>query len=350
MHFGRAHRKVRPPQPPMFPLLAIPFLLVVAGCSTSPTESDGTPGARAVVATVGGQQITREQLEERIRGRLVELDIERYEALKEGLDDLVDDMLLESEAKGRSLSVDALLDAEVEKKITAPTDADVQRFYAENQNQLGGQPLEDLKQSIELYLRQQRNAEQRDAFVDGLRKARGVTILLKPPTIAVQAEGPTRGPANAPVTIVEFSDFGCPYCRRAAATLEQVLETYGEKVRLVYRHYPLQPNSQRAAEAASCANESGKFWPYHDLLFANPDAHADADLKRYAKDVGLEEGAFTTCLDSGQGTKVVERDTADGDAAGVTGTPSFFINGRPLSGALPYDAFKQAIEEALAKT
>lgn len=334
----------------MLPLLAIPVLFIVAGCSTSPTDPDGKAEARTVVATVGGQQITREQVEERIRGRLVELDIERYEALKEGLDDLVDDMLLESEAKARNVSVDALVDAEVSGKIAAPTDADVQRFYAENQSQLGGQPIEDLKQSIEQYLGQQRNAERRDAFVDGLREARGVTILLKPPTIPVRAEGPSRGPTNAPVTIVEFSDFGCPYCRRAATTLEQVLETYGEKVHLVYRHYPLQPNSQRAAEAASCANENGKFWPYHDLLFANQDAHADTDLKRYAKDVGLDEQTFATCLDSGRGTEVVERDTADGDAAGVTGTPSFFVNGRPLSGALPYDAFKQAIEEALAKT
>jgi protein-disulfide isomerase len=334
----------------MSPFLAIPLLVVLAGCSKAPTDSKGTPETPTVIATVGGQQITREQVEERIRGRLVELDIERYEALKEGLDDLVDEMLLESEAKARNLSVDALVDAEVSNKIAAPTDADVQKFYTENQSQLGGQPLEDLKQSIELYLRQQRNAEQREAFVDGLRAARGVTVLLKPPTIPVRAEGPTRGPVNAPVTIVEFSDFGCPYCRRAAATLEQVLESYGEKVRLVYRHYPLQPNSQRAAEAASCANENGKFWPYHDLLFANQNAHADADLKRYAKDVGLDEQIFATCLDSGRGSKIVEQDAADGDAAGVTGTPSFFINGRPLSGALPFDAFKQAIEEALAKT
>jgi predicted DsbA family dithiol-disulfide isomerase len=329
--------------------LVIALVILVAGCSTSPTESDGEGKARVVVATVGGQEITREQVEERIRGRLVELDIERYEALKEGLDDLLDETLIESEAKARNVSVDALMDAEVSSKITAPTDADVERFYTENQSQLGGQSLGDLKQSIELYLRQQRNAERRDAFLDGLRDARGVTILLEPPTIAVRAEGPSRGPADAPVTIVEFSDFGCPYCRRAATTLEQVLETYGEKVRLVYRHYPLQPNSQRAAEAASCANESGKFWPYHDLLFANQDAHADADLKRYAKDVGLDEQAFAACLDSGRGTTVVEQDTADGDAAGVTGTPSFFINGRPLSGALPYDALKRAIEEALAK-
>jgi protein-disulfide isomerase len=334
----------------MSPFLAISLLLVVAGCSTAPTDSDGGSEARTVVATVGGQEITREQVEERIRGRLVELDIERYEAIKEGLDDLVDEMLLAGEAKARNLSVDALLDAEVSSKIAAPTDADIQRFYAENQSQLGGQSIDDLRQSIELYLRQQRNSEQRDTFVEGLRQARGVTQLLKPPTIPVRAEGPTRGPADAPVTIVEFSDYECPFCSRAESVVEQVMQTYGDKVRLVYRDYPLDmhPNARIASEAASCAHAQGKFWEYHAKLFANQRALGEEKLKVYADEVGLDRAKFDECLRTKPFRAAIDKDLADGAKAGVNGTPAFFINGRMLSGAQPFEKFREVIDEELA--
>ena len=132
--------------------------------------------------------------------------------------------------------------------------------------------------------------------------------------------------------------------------LEQLLEEYPDDVRIVFRHFPLpiHENAQPAAEAAVCAHEGGKFWEYHDLLFLNQDALAQEDLIGYAREVGLEEAAFVSCLESGRATTVVEKDVSDAESAGVSGTPSFFINGRPLSGALPYDTLRDAIDDELA--
>lgn len=322
-------------------------LLLLCGCA-SPTDRDGD-GAR-VVATLAGRPITQAEIEARIRGRLVELDVQRYEAMREGLEEFIDEILLEREARARQLAVEELLNTEVAAKAQSPTADDVERFFDDNKAQLGGRLLEDLRPGIEGYLRAQQTTARRGEFLASLRESANVTILLPPPTVEVSQDGPSKGPAKAPVTIVEFSDFGCQFCRRAAATLTRILEAYPDQVRLVYRHYPIQPDSERVARAASCADEHGKFWEYHDLLFANQHAHGDSALRFYARTVGLDEGTFTECLTSGRTAAVVEQDAADGNAAGVSGTPAFFINGRPLSGALPYTTLKEAIEEALEAT
>jgi protein-disulfide isomerase len=131
----------------------------------------------------------------------------------------------------------------------------------------------------------------------------------------------------------------------------QVLKTYGDQVRLIYRHYPLQnhPAARPAAEASACAAEQGKFWEYHDRLFANPSKLSDADLKQHASDLGLDAPKFNACVDSRKFKADVEADHAAGDEAGVSGTPAFFVNGRPISGAQPFDAFKRIIDEELAR-
>jgi len=161
-------------------------------------------------------------------------------------------------------------------------------------------------------------------------------------------DDPSIGPEDAPITIVEFSDFQCPFCARAKPTIKQILENYGEQVRLVYRDFPiLGPQAQKAAEAAECADEQGKFWQYHDLLFANQQALDDSNLKQYAKDLGLDTAQFNDCLDSGKMAQEVEKDFRDGQNYGVRGTPAFFINGILVSGAQPYSVFEQIIEQEL---
>lgn len=164
-------------------------------------------------------------------------------------------------------------------------------------------------------------------------------------------DDPSIGPEDAPVTIVEFSDYQCPFCARAEPTIEQVLKEYEGKVRLVYRDFPLSfhQNAQKAAEATECADEQGKFWEYHDKLFENQDALDVNNLKQYAKDLGLDSSKFDNCLDSGKYTEEVQKDLADGQSLGVSGTPAFFINGRLVSGAQPFSAFKQVIDGELAK-
>ena len=183
---------------------------------------------------------------------------------------------------------------------------------------------------------------------------------------------PTKGPADAKVTIVEFSDFECPYCQRfVQQTLPSILQNYGDKIIFAFRAFPLtsiHPYAEKAAEAAKCANDQGAFWQYHDLLFQNQTTlagyvSADAtggvatvitNLKQYAANLNLNTATFNDCLDSSKDKPQVDADVAAltkaTQDAGITqyGTPTFFINGKYLGGAYPYDTFKQMIDDALA--
>ncbi|MFA6296813.1 MAG: prolipoprotein diacylglyceryl transferase [Patescibacteria group bacterium] len=162
-------------------------------------------------------------------------------------------------------------------------------------------------------------------------------------------DDPIKGDKNAKITIVEFSDFECPFCEKAEPTLKKILDTYSGKVKLVYRDFPLamHKDAQKAAEASQCANDQGKYWEYHDKLYANQKALTVADLKKYAGDLKLDTVKFNQCLDSNKFADEVKKDLADGEAVGVDGTPAFFINGRKIVGAQPFEAFKQIIDEEL---
>jgi len=175
---------------------------------------------------------------------------------------------------------------------------------------------------------------------------------LEPPRLNVSAaSGPSKGAVNAPIQLIEFSDFQCPYCLRARATVRKVLETYGDRIHFVYRHYPLpsHPGARPAAEASECAAEQGKFWQYHDRLFDDPSRLSGTELKQQAAAVGVDMTRFNTCVDSRKYKAQVDADLKDGDEAGVNGTPAFFINGRMLSGAQPFEAFKRIIDEELER-
>ena len=174
--------------------------------------------------------------------------------------------------------------------------------------------------------------------------------MLEPPRQVVSAaNSPAKGSTSAPIEMIEFSDFQCPFCLRADPTVRQVLGTYGDRIRFVYRHNPLpnHPNARPAAEAAACAGEQGKFWPYHDRLFANPTKLSDADFKQAAVELGLNAPQFNACVDTHKLKAQVDADIKDGEEAGVNGTPAFFVNGRMISGAQPYDVFKKMIDEEL---
>jgi protein-disulfide isomerase len=178
----------------------------------------------------------------------------------------------------------------------------------------------------------------------------GPTPTVGPVDVSVD-DDPAQGPEDAAVTIIEFSDFQCPYCARFdAETLPQILSNYGDRVRFVYRDFPLTSLHQyavKAAEASECADDQGAYWKYHDLLFQNQSALDDASLKNYAASLGLDTAAFNQCLDSDSNMSEIQKDYQDGIAAGVQGTPAFFVNGVLISGAQPYSVFQAAIEAAL---
>ena len=303
----------------------------------------------SVVATVQGQPIPAEDLTNALRGELLRLDIQRYQTLREKLDELIADKIFTLEAAQRGVSVQQFVHDEISAKIPAVTPEQVQAFYETNKNRIK-QPLEKVSEQIAAYLQQQAQEQRRQALMKELHPRYPVTMALRAPTVEVATEGkPSLGPANAPVTLVEFSDFQCPYCRQAQGTLKQLMAAYEGKIKLVYRDFPLRsihPQAQKAAEAAQCAAEQQQFWPYHDKLFTSTSLQMD-DLKKFAQELGLNVEQFMSCLDSGKTAAGIDADMQDGQRAGVNATPSFFVNGYPLSGAASYERFKELVDAAL---
>lgn len=176
---------------------------------------------------------------------------------------------------------------------------------------------------------------------------------IQQPSIKVSVDDdPVKGQANAPVTMIEFSDFQCPFCGRFfQQTLSKIEENYIKtgKVKFVYRDFPLSfhPQAQAAAEAAECADEQGKFWEMHDKIFQNQQSMSEESYKKWAEEIGLDTEKFNNCLDTGKYAQEVQKDFQDGQKAGVSGTPTFFINGKKIVGAQPYQVFQQAIEAEL---
>jgi protein-disulfide isomerase len=334
-------------------------LMLVAGCDKGKRAAAGGsgPGSTAsemspdtVVATVGSEKITAAQLDDYVKTQLQQVEKQKFQIRKQGLDKMVTERLVKEEAAKKGMTQEQYVKSEIEDKVPPPSDQQIQDFFNQNSSRLPpGSKLETFKPQIANYLSQTQRKQRADAVFDQLRKDAKVSVKLSEPRQQVEAKGPARGPNNAPVTVVEFSDFQCPFCSRAHDTVEQVMQNYAGKVRLVFRHFPLEfhKNAAKAAEAAMCANEQGKFWEYHDLLFKNQSTLEVPQLKDHAKEVGLESGTFSACLDSGKYKKDVDEDMAAGQKVGVSGTPAFFINGVMLSGAQPFDEFKKVIDQEL---
>ena len=337
--------------------VALACVLAFAACSTA-AQPIRQQTADDVVATVGGTRITLGEVDARAltapAANFGNLPLAQalYEARRAVLEDMIGNRLIEADAKTRGVEREALVQQEINAKIATPTDAEVADWYKANQARVQGATLEQVEAPIRGLLLQERTATARRAYVDRLKASTAVTMTLDPPRAAVSDAGrPSKGPANAPVQIIEFSDFECPFCFRANPTVAQVLSNYGDRVRLVFRHLPLpnHPNARPAAEAASCANDQGRFWDYHDRLFANQSKLTLPDLKQHAADLKLDTEKFNACLDARRFQKEVDADLDAAQLLGVSGTPHFFINGRALSGAQPFDAFKAVIDEELAR-
>lgn len=328
--------------------------LLALGCTVPETavraENDGEPGER-VLAVVGERQITEAEVEEAVAADLLDLERQRQTRLEVGLRRLVEQTLLEIEAESEGVTPEEFLEAELAARYAPPTDEEVESFYEERKARIR-EPKEQVLPQIRQFLEQQGIPERnRAALIEELKEKHGYTSRIEPLRVEVEADGhPSKGPADAPVTIVEFSDFECPFCSRVLPTLDQVMDKYGDKVRLVFRQFPLvsiHPRAFKAAEASLCADDQGKFWEMHDAMFREQRNLGDEQLKEKAARLGLDTETFNDCLDSGRYEKQVNDDLRDGQKLGVTGTPAAFINGRFLSGAVPYDEFARLIEEEL---
>ena len=325
-----------------------------ASTASSTSAAGGGTAPDRVVATFNGGKITSAELEKEARPQIADLENKMFQARKQALEQMAMERIVKAEAAKVNLSEQDYIRKRIEEApVQQPTEAQERQFY--DRLKSGGQippdaSFESLKDRISQALVNQQRQSQMQKVVADLQTQANLKIDLPQPRVQVAAEGPARGPKDAPVTIVEFSDFECPYCGAAHDTVEQVMSSYAGKVRLVYRQFPLSfhPHAAKAAEASLCAADQGKFWEYHDALFKNQKKLDPTELKAHASEVGLDGQKFGQCLDSGDKKKAVDADQQAGLAAGVGGTPAFFINGIFLNGAQPIDEFKKVIDGELA--
>jgi protein-disulfide isomerase len=337
--------------------LLLTFGWMLAGGSSLQAKTDPKAATGEKAATVNGQTISMSDLEAKAGDNLGQLqhqyEQKRFEILNGVLEQMVEDRMLELEAQATGKTKDALLAENT--KVPDITDAEVDAFYAQLQQQRpqGLPPKENIAGQIKAHLAQQKQDQVKGDYMKTLRAKYKVETFVEEPRIQVATEGhPAKGPATAPVTIVEFSDFQCPFCGRVEPTITQIEQKYGDKIRFVFRQFPLtsiHPMAQKAAEASLCANDQGKFWQMHDAMFADQEKLQVPDLKQTAGKLGMDQAKFDQCLDSGKFVARIADDTKVGSAAGVNGTPAFFINGRFLNGAVPYETMAQMIDEELAK-
>jgi predicted DsbA family dithiol-disulfide isomerase len=313
------------------------------------------------LATVDGVPITETQARMEGAGALESLELQilkqkavternEHEILEKSLDRIIEEKLLRAEAEKQNISKEQLLDKEVQQKIKEPTDEEVDTFYTENKQRIN-RTKEESVPLIKRFLKQQQENDLRQELFEKLEKEHRVVRLIEPMRYNMAAEGrPSKGPASAPVLLVLFSDFQCPYCKQFNETVKQVLKHYGDKVHMVFRQFPLteiHPNARKAAEASLCADGQGHFWEFHDLLFQTQSSLKVEDLKGKAAKLGLDTAAFDTCLDSARFGSRVYEDMRAGMAAGVEGTPALFVNGRFLYGSRPYEEIASIIDEEL---
>ncbi len=304
-------------------------------------------------AEVNGVAIMSKDVDAKLGNNLAQLQEQIYALRQKQLETMIDQRLLEIESEKRGVSIATLVEAEVTSRVPAATSAEAEKFYKDNKASLQGE-FKALEEQIRTYLTALRVQTRQKEYMKLLRSEAKIDVLLERPPVfrtqVITAGAPIRGEANAPVTIVEFSDFHCPFCRKAQAVLDELRVRYAGKIKLVYRDFPLDnlhPQARAAAEASHCALDQGKFWEFHDRLFKIDDA-SQAALNRIAKEVALDFNAFESCRNSGKYKNIVQASTQEGTNLGISATPTFFINGRILLGAQPIEAFVSIIDEELA--
>jgi protein-disulfide isomerase len=328
-------------------LVAPALLLAAAAAGCAPTQAQAPDAGTQPAAQIGESRISLEEVDKKAAGSLARIDYERYEARRRALEEMVSERLVDEAARARGVSRDALLKAEVQDKVPAPTEQEMRATFERHKAQLGGMTYEQVAERIRRSLHEQALAVRTADFQESLRKDTPVRILLEAPRaeVSVPADAPSQGPKDAKVTIVEFLDYQCPFCHRAQESVDQILKEYQGRIRFVHRDYVLgKPRSLPAARAARCAGEQGKFWEYHRGLLVQPGDMSDADLLNRAKTLALDPARFAACAATDRFDADIHGATQAGDELGVSGTPTFFINGRRLVGAVPAWKFKEVID------
>jgi protein-disulfide isomerase len=322
-------------------ILSAPFVL--------PAQDSQKPAAP--VATVEGQPIYEQDLMSTAGPSLLDLHKQEYKLRSEALNQVIRKKLVELEAKKRGLTSDDLLKQEVDSKVAEPSDDEAKGYYLAVKNQTT-LPFEQVKSQVKQFLRNAEIQQAREKYADAMRDNTQVSVLLQPPVVQMSYDpARVKGAGDAPITIVEFADFQCPFCTRVEPLLNDVLAKYKGKVKLAYRDFPLAPihaHAEMAAEASRCALAQDKYWEMHDAMFAEQSKLDEAALLKTAAGLGIDQKAFESCLKSNKYKEPVQQDFQAGSEAGVNATPTFFINGEFLGGAQSAADFATIIDRQLA--
>jgi len=312
----------------------------------APVEGD------PVVGVYDDKEIKMSELDEKAKPFIIKAMMDIDQARNRTLEQMIMEDILEQEATAAGMEQEEYLKSQIDAKFTPVTDEEAREFFNANPPRGGNADFDTFKPRVIGHLERQKKQEAQMAFFDELKATHGVDIKLEPLRLDVSVDDdPVKGPDDAAVTIIEFADYQCGYCAQVRATTDQIIEAYPTQVKFVFRDYPIpkHPRAARMSEAANCAKEQGKFWEYHNHLFDNMRANADTDLKKYATELELDADSFNACLDEGRYAEEVQKDFEDGQAVGVSGTPAFFVNGRMVAGALPFEAFSKIIDEELER-
>jgi len=316
------------------------------------------PGARAlgqspdtVVASVNGRPITLKQVDESTSAQVYPLQQQLYAIRKAALENLIAAKILESEAAARGITIEELRTQLTLGKISVAR-AQIEEAYAQNKSFFASMSPDEAKERLRLDLENQARMKHYRTGLEALRKKWSVELSFNAPQFVLELDdgvSPAKGSTHAAVTIVEFSDFECPFCSQVQGTLKQVMQTYGKDVRLVFKHMPLEGhrNSLPAARAAYCASEQDRFWQFHDALFASRNL-SPALFEEIANDLGLGVPKFRACLESEQSRTAIVKDIETARLFRIESTPSFIVNGKLIKGALSFTDFQKIIERELS--
>lgn len=326
-------------------LLIVILVLPLSAVTETTAQTEDT-----VMAVVNGREIKQREVDDLLIGQVMALEEQLYAIRKASLENIVLTVLLEAEAEKRGLSL-----KELRKILTAGSvevkPAEVETAYAENIAAFGAMSPDEAKERLRLDLETQARMGRYRQALKELRQQASIEFFFREPRwpwLAISGDSPALGTKRSPVTIVEFADFQCSYCRSSQSVIKELLKAYPEDVRLIFKHLPLEIHSQAftAARAAFCAGREGRFWEYHDSLFALRKLGTD-DLRKAAEELELPLTKFDTCLTSDESREAVARDKREAARWGITSTPTFMINGKMIHGAKDLDFFKTLIEQEL---
>ena len=305
-----------------------------------------------IVASINGHDITQKQVDDAVAARIYPLQQQLYAIRKAALDNLITSRILENEARARGISLEELRHQLTSGEINV-TRVQVEEAYTQNAAFFASMSPDEARERLRLDLENQARMKHYRTGLESLRKKWTVKLNFQPPPFVSELDdgvSPAKGSTKPLVTIVEFSDFECPYCNQVQSTLKQIMESYGSDVRLVFKHMPLEGhrNSLPAARAAYCAAEQDRFWQFHDALFASHNLSA-ARLEEIAAELGLGMAKFRTCLNSEQSRTAIVKDIETARLFQIESTPSFIVNGQVIKGALSFADFQRIIERELGQ-